>query len=119
MTLFCNTSSRTTIFRLISNYLFNLVQMHILLRKRNADAFFVEGKLFDHEPSSWPRPAMKIGLGVGFNRAILRFGISDAGFYMHPYVPVYQEKVWLKPFFAFAGRDFYQLNCVIGIRFNF
>jgi phosphatidylglycerol:prolipoprotein diacylglycerol transferase len=90
------------------------------------DKFFVEGRLADHFPGSWPDPLIKLGIGFGLkNEGSLRLGISSAGgngtdLYVNPYIPLNGRFV-IDPFLAYgskSGQESYQLGLTLHYRFH-
>ena len=90
----------------------------VSLRIGPYDKFFVEGRLGDHFPGPIPSPVVKLGIGFGLkNDGSLRFGVSDAGFYVHPYLPLNHNLV-MSPFFAWGDKNTSQLGITLKYKFG-
>ncbi|GAI97967.1 unnamed protein product [marine sediment metagenome] len=91
------------------------------LRLGPYDIFFVEAQLADHFPGSWPATVFKLGIGTGFelkDGTSLRFGISDAGFYLNPYIPI-ENGLVVDPFFSYGDKSTYQIGLRLHYRLNY
>jgi prolipoprotein diacylglyceryltransferase len=102
--------------------------MQLSLRFGERSSYFVETKIHDHFPGSYPMPTVQFGFGVGLpHDGAVRFGISDAGFYLNPEIGL-PGGVLLSPFAAymktretreepFDQGDRYQLG--LSVRYSF
>lgn len=80
------------------------------------DKFFIEGRLADHFPGSWPAPLLKFGIGFGLkNEGSLRLGISDAGWYISPYLPI-KDRLIINPFIAIGDEETFQIGLTLRFR---
>lgn len=80
------------------------------------DKFFIEARLGDHFPGSFPAPLLKFGIGFGLkNEGSLRLGVSDAGFYLNPYIPL-RKGIAISPFIAYGDEETYQLGLTLRFR---
>jgi phosphatidylglycerol:prolipoprotein diacylglycerol transferase len=80
------------------------------------DKFFVEARFGDHYPGSIPAPVIKFGIGFGFkNEGSIRLGISDAGYYINPYIPL-KRGAAISPFIAFGDENTYQFGLTLKFR---
>jgi len=80
------------------------------------DKFFVEARFGDHYPGSIPAPALKLGIGFGFkNGGSFRLGISDAGYYINPHIPL-KSGAAISPFIAFGDENTYQFGLTLKFR---
>ena len=81
------------------------------LRLGPYDKFFLEGRLADHSPGSWPAPVIQLGLGFGIpNRGNLRLGVSDAGYYFSGRLPAPGQGLVFSPFFAVGTENIFQFG---------
>jgi hypothetical protein len=81
------------------------------------DKFFIEGRLADHFPGPFPSPVIKLGIGFGLkNDGSLRFGISDAGWYVHPYLPI--GNLVISPFLAVGDKNTSQFGLTVRYKFG-
>ncbi len=88
------------------------------LRIGRLDKFFIEGKLADHFPGPFPAPLIKLGIGFGLkNEGSLRLGISDAGWYVHPDLPIGNNWV-ISPFLALGDENTLQVALVLRFKFG-
>ncbi len=89
-----------------------------LLRLGPYNKFFVEGKLANHFPGSFPAPLLKLGIGIGLqNEGSIRLGISDAGFYVNPYLTT-QSGLVIDPFLGFGNGQNHQFGLTFHYRFR-
>lgn len=89
------------------------VDLQLDLRLGPYDIFFVEFKLNDHFPGSYPAPIAKLGIGTGLgltNGTILRFGDSiNAGTYLSASIPI-KNNLIIEPFYGFADNILLQVD---------
>jgi prolipoprotein diacylglyceryltransferase len=83
------------------------------LRIGRLDKFFIEGKFADHFPGPFPAPIIKLGIGFGLkNEGSLRLGISDAGWYVQPDLPISNNWI-ISPFLAAGSENFFQFGLTL------
>lgn len=88
------------------------------LRIGSYDKFFIAARLGDHFPGGFPAPIIKFEFGFGLkNEGSLRFGISDAGFYLNPHIPL-RKGIVISPFIAYGDEETYQLGLALRFRLS-
>lgn len=86
------------------------------IRLGPCDKLYAEARISDHFPGSRPAPVFQIGVGVGLEgEGGARFGVSDAGFYVNPCIPV-GGMLRIEPFLAAGDDDTYQLALTLHFR---
>jgi hypothetical protein len=90
------------------------------LRIGRLDRFFVEGRIFSHEPAPVPGPGLKLGAGFAIDPrgSTVRFGVSDAGVFGGANI-VTRGGFEIDPFVAYGDEDVYQIGLAARQRFGF
>lgn len=101
--------------KLESNMIPEGISPTLSLRLGREDVFFVDGHYGGYFPAVVP--AFRMGLGIGsrnYPGSFVRFGISEAGFYLNPHILVNQNFI-LDPFLSYGDKDTYH----VGLRLHF
>ena len=80
---------------------------------------FLNARVGDHDPGSFPSGFIKLGLGFGFgdkSGSNVQIGISDAGYYINPYIVLPDQRVILSPYLS-GAKETYQVGLNLVVRF--